>query len=101
MRKLINILVFSLACCWANRALAQSTIFTYQGRLSVNGTPANGLYDFKVTIYKIEVNGEIIAGPLTNSAVAVNAGLFTVPLDFGHSPFLGVNRFLDVAVRAN
>src|SRR6478752_5772905 len=101
MRKLVYLLVSVLVYCLANKALAQSTIFTYQGRLSVNGTPSNGLYDFKFTIYKIETNGVVIAGPLTNAAVSVNGGLFTIPLDFGHDPFLGVNRFLEIAVRAN
>jgi hypothetical protein len=101
MRKLINVLVIGLACCTASRAWSQSTIFTYQGRLSVNGSPANGLYDFRFTIHKIESGGEIIAGPKTNTAVQVTGGLFTIPLDFGHEPFLGVNRFLDIGVRAN
>jgi hypothetical protein len=36
---------------------------------------------------------------MTNAAVAVTGGLFTIPLDFGQQPFLGVNRFLDIGVR--
>jgi len=99
MRKLANMLLIGLAACAANVAWAQSTIFTYQGRLSANGTPANGFYDFRFTIYKIEVGGQILAGPQTNAAVAVTGGLFTIPLDFGKQPFLGVNRFLDIGVR--
>ena len=99
MRKLVNVLLTVLACCAANSVRAQSTIFTYQGRLSVNGSPANGFYDFVFSIYKIETSGVLIAGPITNSAVAVSGGLFTIPLDFGHQPFLGVNRFLDIGVR--
>src|SRR5262245_22789975 len=101
MRKLINVLVIGLACSAANQAFAQSAIFTYQGRLSANGSPANGLYDFRFTIYKIQNGGEIIAGPKTNIAVQVTDGLFTIPLDFGQQPFLGVNRFLDIGVRTN
>ena len=101
MHKLVKILLFSLACCCLQRARAQSTIFSYQGRLAVNGNPANGLYDFVFTIYKVETNGLVIAGPLTNTAVAVSGGLFMVPLDFGQQPFLGVNRFLEIAVRTN
>src|SRR5438552_7433800 len=101
MRKLVYLLVVSLACCWAHRAPAQSTIFTYQGRLAANGSPANGLYDFRFTIYKVETNGLVIAGPLTNTAVAVSAGLFNISLDFGQQPFLGVNRWMEIAVRTN
>jgi len=80
---------------------AQSTIFNYQGRLDVNGNPANGLYDFQFTIFKVQTNGLVIAGPMTNTAVAVSNGLFNVALDFGNQPFLGVNRWLDIAVRTN
>ena len=101
MQKPIHFLLLSLALCGVEQAPAQSTIFNYQGRLVVDGNPANGLYDFIFTIYKIPTNGVIIAGPLTSSAVPVNNGLFTIPLDFGNQPFLGVNRFMDIAVRTN
>src|SRR5882724_958764 len=80
---------------------AESTIFTYQGRLTANGTPANGVYDFRFSIYRTETNGLMIAGPLTNMAVGVTNGLFTTSLDFGHQPFLGDNHWMDYAVRTN
>src|SRR5260370_16320430 len=81
--------------------LAQSTLFTYQGRLNANGAPANGLYDFRFSIYKTPTNGLLIAGPVTNIAVGVTNGLFTTSLDFGHLPFLGDARWMDYAVRTN
>jgi len=31
--------------------LAQGTAFTYQGRLDAGGAPANGIYDWRFTIY--------------------------------------------------
>ncbi len=35
-----------LSVCWlAPSAAAQTTAFTYQGRLTDNGVPANGNYD--------------------------------------------------------
>src|ERR1041385_7908696 len=81
--------------------LAESTVFTYQGRLSANGLPANGLYDFRFAIYRLETNGLLLGGPLTNTAVGVTNGLFTTSLDFGHTPFLGDNHWMDCAVRSN
>jgi|ERR1044071_1711625 hypothetical protein len=81
--------------------LAESTVFTYQGRLSANGLPANGLYDFRFAIYRLETNGLLIGGPLTNTAVGVTNGLFTTSLDFGHTPFLSDNHWMDCAVRSN
>src|SRR5882762_4861568 len=101
MQKRIYILLLSLAVCWIDRAQAQSTIFNYQGRLTVNNDPANGFYDFVFAIYKVATNGVLIAGPMTNTAVPVNNGLFTTALDFGNQPFLGVNRFMDMSVRTN
>src|SRR5947209_6562796 len=32
-------------------AIAQGTLFTYQGRLNTGGSPANGLYDFRFKVY--------------------------------------------------
>jgi len=83
MRKLAYLHICVLTCCWVCSVHAQSTIFNYQGRLNLNGSVANGFYDFEFTIYKVETNGVIIAGPMTNTAVAVSNGLFNVALDFG------------------
>ena len=83
-------------------AFGQSTIFTYQGRLNDNGAPATGIYDFRFTIYdSTNSPGTVIAGPLTNSAVAVGGGLFTAQLDFGIGVFTGPDRWLQIAVRTN
>src|SRR5712691_3127220 len=35
----------------ANAALAQTTSFTYQGRLTDGGTPANGNYDLQFALF--------------------------------------------------
>jgi hypothetical protein len=44
------------------------------------------------------VGGTQIAGPITNSAVAVSNGLFTVTLDFGPGVFTGTNYWVQMAV---
>ena len=43
----------------------------------------------------------IIAGPITNSAVVVSNGLFTVALDFGAGIFTGTNYWVELGVRTN
>ena len=78
---------------------AQSTAFTYQGRLAANGSPANGFFDVRCSLFGAGTGGSTIGGPLTNSAVAVTNGLFTVSLNFGASVFTGADRWLDIAVR--
>ena len=81
-------------------AWAQGTAFTYQGRLTDNGTPANGNYDLRFTIYDSTNNpGTVIAGPITNSPITLADGTFTVTLDFGASVFTGADRWLEIAAR--
>jgi hypothetical protein len=85
----------------ASPSLAQGTAFTYQGRLSDGTNSANGVYDLQFTIYDTPIGFNTIAGPITNSAVNVSNGLFTVALDFGANPFTGAARYLDIAARTN
>jgi hypothetical protein len=85
----------------AGAAWAQGTAFTYQGRLGDQGHAANGSYDLRCTIYDAGTDGNLVAGPLTNSATGVTNGLFTVTLDFGSGVFTGPPRWLDIAIRTN
>lgn len=83
-------------------ALAQGTAFNYEGRLNDTGQPANGMYDFRFTIYdSTNVPGTVIASPVTNSATGVTNGLFSVTLDFGAGVFNGPPRWLEIAARTN
>jgi hypothetical protein len=93
--------VLALHSSWVISTHAQGTAFTYQGRLDNNGTPVTGLYDVRFAIYDAVSFGTLIAGPVTNSAVAVSNGIFTVALDFGANPFNGQPRWLDLGVRPN
>jgi hypothetical protein len=100
--RLILILLLGLLChCMIVPQLAaQGTAFTYQGRLNNGAAPANGLYDFKFLLFdSINPNADFV-GPITNSAVNVSNGLFTVALDFGEDVFRGhPNFFLELWVR--
>jgi len=79
--------------------LAQGTAFTYQGRLNDGASAATGSYDLRFTIFdSTNAPGTIVAGPLTNTAVSVNNGLFTAALDFG-VVFNGPARWLEIGVR--
>ncbi|HEX5399893.1 MAG TPA: hypothetical protein VFY06_12690 [Verrucomicrobiae bacterium] len=63
---------------------AQTTAFTYQGRLLTTNGPANGSYDLQFTLFDAQANGNPLGTPWTNSAVAISNGLFTVTVDFGN-----------------
>lgn len=85
-----------------NSSFAQGTAFTYQGRLNNSGNPASGSYDLTFTIYdSTNIPGNVIAGPITNSATLVSNGLFTTTLDFGSNVFNGNAAWLEIGVRTN
>ena len=98
MKKLFSVL-FTLSVGF--RALAQGTAFTYKGRLNDGTNPSTGAYDIQFSVFDVASNGVIDAGPLTNSAVGVSNGLFTVTLDFGNGVFTGDQRWLEISVRTN
>ncbi len=80
---------------------AQSTTFTYQGRLTENGAPFNGSAEFQATLWDAAGGGVPL---LTNNPslvlVGVSNGLFVLPMDFGSVPFTGgAARWLQLEVR--
>lgn len=82
---------------------AQTTLFTYQGKLGDGVNAADGQYDFQFKLFDTTATGTGTqqGGTLTLSAVQVAGGLFTVQLDFGTcaSCFNGSPRFLEIAVK--
>lgn len=80
-------------------ATALTTAFTYQGRLTDGGSPANGVYDLRFILYDAETGGAQVGGIVAKEDVTVTNGLFSVELDFGASAFTGDARWLEIAVR--
>jgi hypothetical protein len=76
------------------------TGFTYQGRLTDGGSPANGTYDFEFSLYDAASDGSQVGSTVTQDDVAVSNGTFIVQLDFGSSAFDGSARWMAVGVRA-
>src|SRR5262249_8017862 len=87
----------------AGIALAQTTAFTYQGKLSDNGAPASGNYDFTFKLFDTAAvgSGTQQGTTLNLTNVAVSGGVFAVQLDFGAcaSCFNGAARFLEISVK--
>ena len=96
-RKIFLAALLALSC--ASAALAQTTTFTYQGRLTDSGTPANGNYDLQFALFDSLSGGTQIGSTQTLSTVSISSGAFTVQLDFGAAAFPGANRFLEISVR--
>jgi len=86
---------------WANVTWAAplSTAFTYQGRLTDNGSQGSGNYDLRFILFDAATLGSPVGPAFTNANVTVSNGLFTVVLDFGAGIFTGTNYWLEIAVR--
>ena len=82
-------------------AVAQPSAFTYQGRLTETGQPANGSYDLQFYLRAAATAGNPVGATNFLAPVAVSNGLFTVTLDFGASVFTGPDRWLEIGVRTN
>ncbi len=80
---------------------AQGTAFTFQGRLTDSGAPANGLYDFQFALRDALTAGNAVGTPLTLNPVGVTNGLFSVTLDFGAGVFNGSARWIEIGARTN
>jgi len=88
----------------ADHAAAQTSVgsaLTYQGQLSDAGGPLDGTADLIFTLHSSAGGmGDLVAGPVTISDVAVSGGVFTAPVDFGVLVFNGDARWLEIQVRS-
>lgn len=79
---------------------AQST-FTYQGELQQNAVPASGMFDMEFRLFDALSAGNQVGLAQVINGVSVDAGRFTVELDFGASALTGSDRWLEVRVNAS
>ena len=94
-----SLFVILMVVLSAGAIFGQTSDFTYQGRLSDGGTPANGNYDLQFALFDSATSGAQIGATQTVSNVAVSGGIFTARLDFGANAFTGAARFLEIGAR--
>jgi len=94
----LHLLVLLALLILPGSARAQSTAFTYNGRLSLSGALVSGAYEMRFTLFDGITGGNILGSPLTILPVNVTNGLFTTRLDFGAGIFSCPARWLEVAV---
>lgn len=85
----------------ASLSWAQSTAFTYQGRLSIDGAAASGVYDLRFTLFNAAVDGVAIAPAACLDNVQVTNGVFTAIIDFGKVFATNEARAIQIEVRAD
>ena len=102
LKKYIRQNIFSglIIVCASFAAFAQTSEFTYQGKLTDSGTP-QATYQMQFKLFNAVSGGSQVGFALTNPSVAVSSGVFTVSLDFGAAAFDGTDRFLEIAVKRN
>ena len=99
MARINLVLAFLLLIVVTPKVAAQSTSFTYQGRLTDNGVPAAGVYDLQLTVFSAVSGGSSVGTTSTFDDLAVSNGLFTVILSPGTTVFDGSPRWLEIAIR--
>jgi hypothetical protein len=100
LMKRLTLMVLLLVAAFST--LVQVAAFTYQGRLDVDGSPAEGLYDFRCQLYNAAAPPDaLVSSTVTNLAVVVSRGVFSLTLGFGEEVFNGQERWLSISVRTN
>ena len=97
----VSVLLVMILSRWAAGSGPMPSAFVYQGRLHVQGSPAEGLYDLTFALFDSPTGGRQIGSPQFHGGVEVTGGYFTVVLDFGPNPgvFNGLTRYLGIAVK--
>jgi hypothetical protein len=96
-----SLLSLAVISAQLSTACAQGTAFTYEGQLQNNGSQASGAYNLTFSIYTNSIGGMAVAGPVTNNAVYITNGLFTVAVDFGAAVWNGATNWLQIGVASN
>ncbi|HQU83470.1 MAG TPA: collagen-like protein [Pyrinomonadaceae bacterium] len=92
-------LVWSILLLCAAAVFAQTSAFSYQGRLNDASLPANGSYDLQFALYDAVSAGTQVGTTQTLTGVTISQGIFSVTLDFGAAAFTGADRFLEMRVK--
>ena len=95
----VSAYILSATFIFSGVTFAQTTAFSYQGRLNTGGNPANGIYEMQFQLFDSLKGGAQIGATVSDPNVAVANGVFTTTLDFGGAAFDGSPRFLEIGVR--
>ncbi|MCG3128654.1 MAG: hypothetical protein CHACPFDD_03543 [Phycisphaerae bacterium] len=98
MKRFTTVLISLLVVPGVVAQTPLTDIFTYQGRLDDNGSPANGIYDIRVNFYRAASGGASIDFECVNDVNVVD-GLFTVTLDPESNVLNGNRVYLEISIR--
>lgn len=78
--RIIRILFLLCIVSTSNTVFAQTTAFSYQGRLSEAGSPVTGTRFFRFTLF--DTGGAAIPGAAVEQTLTATNGVFNTSLDF-------------------
>lgn len=94
-----TIAVICLLCLLSGRSAGQSSLsFSYQGTLSHEGNPVNGIHEIRATLWNASVGGNQISHTDIHPFVQVTDGLFSIQINFDNEAFNDAERWLQLAV---
>ncbi|MBL8182870.1 MAG: hypothetical protein JNL64_14815 [Blastocatellia bacterium] len=94
------VLLIAVMVCLTSWATAQTSSFTYQGKLTDSNINASGAYDLVFKLFDQPTGGSQIGSDFATDDVNVVSGVFSVTLDFGTAAFTnGSARYLQIEVR--
>lgn len=97
MKNLVSLL--SLIVLASGICFAQTSAFTYQGKMGSNGAPANGPHQFEFKLFDAATGTNQIGTTQTATATVQN-GSFSMRLDCGAAAFAaGQDLWLEISVR--
>ncbi len=99
MKRTYLCLIAGLCVMSLASAAPLETAFTYQGQLNQLGRPANGTFDFEVSLFDVAENGSALAPAVVVEDVDVVDGIFSIELDFGLTGISDEQLWLEVGVR--
>ena len=104
-RKFAALLVALLVFLAAMNVAAQTSAFTYQGRLTDNSLSPTAVYDFQFKVFTTATGGTQKGVTVTKTGVQVTNGAFTVVIDPTAAPLFpfnqGEDRYLEISVKPN
>ncbi len=101
MRSLLILLATTVLLTASAFSIAP-TPFSFQGMLTDSvKKPLTGSYDLTFKLFDAETAGTQVGSTVAIPGVSVNAGVFSVALDFGLTVFNGERRWLEVTVGAD
>lgn len=98
LKKQFYFLASALIFMCAVSVSAQTTVFTYQGKLTDTGTQS-ATYDFEFRLCDSPTDCSLPLETQQIAGVPVSNGVFTVTLDFNDVVFDGSDRWLEIAVK--